>query len=160
MTLLSAKEGLQKMQELDHADIAAVLSIGTMTALMLAREPNKSRSTLPILMIAILKHKRLMMLSTMMIVRKSFKRMRTLHQLMKTLMRISRVFISPSRARPSQPFMSAQTCLYRGDCQDWGDPQIHLNLLWDLVQITVWLIQFLGLVVNNVLFGNNLCELM
>ena len=79
MTLLSAKEGLQKMQELDHADIAAVLSIGTMTALMLAREPNKSRSTLPILMIAILKHKRLMMLSTMMIVRKSFKRMRTLH---------------------------------------------------------------------------------
>ena len=78
MTLLSAKEGLQKMQELDHADIAAVLNIGTMTALMLAREPNKSRSTLPILMIAILKHKRPMMLSTVMIVRKIFKRMKTM----------------------------------------------------------------------------------
>ena len=63
------------MSRLDHVDTVEAPNIGTMTALMLTREPNKSRSTLPILMIAILKHKRLMMLSTMMIVRKSFKRM-------------------------------------------------------------------------------------
>ena len=136
------------------AVIVVVQSIGIMNDLMLARAPNKSKSILPIQRMDILKHRKRMMLFTMRIVMRNILWNKIIIWLTKTLTRTSRVFVSPSSARLSLPFMLTQACLNRGDRQGWGDQKIQLNLLlWDLVIILAWL-RLLGTDVKNVLIGS------